>query len=47
MKNLFDPAAAAELKARLINLRPDSARQWGTMSVAQAVAHCSIGLEAG
>jgi hypothetical protein len=46
MKNLFDPAAAAEIKARLMSLRPDSARQWGTMTVAQAVAHCANGLEA-
>lgn len=45
MKNLFDPAAAAEVKGRLMNLRPDSERQWGTMSAAQAVAHCSIAME--
>lgn len=45
MKNLYEPAAAAEIKARLQTLRPDSERQWGTMKVAQAVAHCAIGLE--
>jgi hypothetical protein len=45
MKNLYEPAAAAEIKARLQNLRPDSQRQWGTMSVAQAVAHCAIAME--
>jgi hypothetical protein len=46
MKNLFEPAAAAEVKARLLNLRPDSARLWGTMNPAQAVAHCAAGMEA-
>ncbi|WP_420125975.1 hypothetical protein [Longimicrobium sp.] len=45
MKNLFDPAAAAEIKARLPNLRPESERRWGTMNAAQAVAHCVAGLE--
>jgi hypothetical protein len=45
MKNLFEPAAAAELKTRVLNLRPDSERQWGTMTVAQAVAHCAVGME--
>ena len=45
MKNLFEPAAAAELKARVLNLRPDSERLWGTMTVAQAVAHCAVGME--
>ena len=45
MKNLFDPAAAAEVKARLLALRPESERQWGTMNPAQAVAHCARGME--
>ena len=45
MKNLYEPAAAAEIKARLQTLRPDSERQWGTMSVAQAVAHCAVAME--
>jgi hypothetical protein len=45
MKNLFDPAAAAEVKARILKLRPESERRWGTMNAAQAVAHCSGGLE--
>lgn len=46
MKNLFEPATAAEVKARLLSLGPESERQWGTMSAAQAVAHCAIGMEA-
>jgi len=45
MKNLFDPATIDEVKARLEKLTPESERQWGTMAAAQAVAHCSAGLE--
>jgi Protein of unknown function (DUF1569) len=45
MKNLFDPTAAAEVKARLLKLRPESERQWGTMNPAQAVAHCCGGMQ--
>ena len=33
------------MKARLQRLRPDSVRQWGTMTAPQAVAHLSGGLE--
>ena len=44
MKNLFDPAIHREVTARLEALQPDSPRQWGTMTPAQAVAHCSLGL---
>lgn len=45
MKHLFEPATVAEVQARLLALRPDSARQWGTMDAAQAVAHCCGGME--
>lgn len=45
MKNLFEPDTAAEVKARLLHLRPDSGRQWGRMNVAQAMAHCCVGME--
>ncbi len=45
MKHLYEPATAAELQARLLNLRPDSARQWGTMNAGQAVAHCAVAME--
>ncbi|HEU4454346.1 MAG TPA: DUF1569 domain-containing protein [Longimicrobium sp.] len=45
MKNLFEPEAAAEVKARLLHLRPEGERLWGTMNAAQAVAHCCGGLE--
>ena len=45
MKNLFEPTRAEEVKERLARLRPDSARQWGKMSPAQALAHCSTAME--
>jgi len=45
MRNLFEPAAATEVKERLAQLRPESERMWGTMNAAQAVAHCSGGLQ--
>jgi len=45
MKNLFDPATANEVKARLATLQPDTRRQWGTMTGAQAMAHCAASLE--
>src|SRR5260370_706836 len=45
MKNLFEAAKVEEVKERIARLRPDSQRQWGKMNAAQAVAHCSAGLE--
>ncbi len=45
MKNLFDPAAADEIRTRLATLGPRNERQWGKMTAAQAIAHCSAGLE--
>ena len=45
MKNLYQPAAAEEIKRRLTDLRSDSPRQWGTMTPAQATAHCAVSLE--
>jgi hypothetical protein len=45
VKNLYEPDAAAEIRERLARLRPDSPRQWGTMSPAQALAHCAGGME--
>jgi hypothetical protein len=44
MKNMFDPATAQEIKARLAALQPTSQRQWGKMSPAQAMAHCVISM---
>jgi hypothetical protein len=45
MESMFETARVEELKQRLARLRPDSERQWGTMTAAQAVAHCSKGIE--
>jgi len=45
MKNLFEAARVEEVKERIARLKPDSQRQWGKMNAAQAVAHCSAGLE--
>jgi hypothetical protein len=45
MKNLYDPAVAAEVRRRVASLRPDSQRAWGEMNVAQAMAHCAMAME--
>lgn len=45
MRTMFDAACVDELQRRLAGLRPGSARQWGKMSAAQMLAHCSKGLE--
>ena len=45
MKNLFEAARANEVKERTAQLRADSERLWGKMNPAQALAHCSLGLE--
>jgi hypothetical protein len=45
VKNLFDATLVGEIKTRLDRLQPDSKPQWGKMNAAQAVAHCTAGLE--
>ena len=45
MKNLFDTATAEEVKERIGRMTPDSRREWGSMTAAQALAHCSVGME--
>jgi hypothetical protein len=45
MESLFEAARMEEIKRRLLLLRPDSERQWGKMSHAQMLAHCSTALE--
>jgi hypothetical protein len=45
METLFDEASRARILARIDALRPDAARVWGTMTVAQALAHCAITFE--
>ena len=45
MKNLFDVHTSDQVKERIAHLSPESAGLWGKMNAAQAVAHCSAGLE--
>jgi hypothetical protein len=45
MKNLFEAGRVEEVKGRIALLGPDSARQWGKMNPAQALEHCSRGIE--
>ena len=42
MDSLFDRPTADALVARIERLTPDSERQWGSMSPAQMLAHCSV-----
>ena len=46
MHNFFDAPHGDALCARVEALGPDAVRQWGKMSVAQMLAHCSIAVEA-
>ena len=45
MNNLFEAARVKEVKERMAQLRPNSERAWGQMNPAQALAHCSRGIE--
>jgi hypothetical protein len=45
MKNLFEVATVEEVKRRMAQLRTDSERQWGKMTPAQTLAHCSSAME--
>ena len=45
MKNIYEPAVLQEINQRLDTLQPDTQRRWGTMDVAQMMAHCSAALE--
>jgi Protein of unknown function (DUF1569) len=45
MKNLFEAARVEEVKERLARLQPDSGRQWGKMTPAQALAHCTAAFD--
>jgi hypothetical protein len=45
LKNLFEPGRAEDVKARVAKLTAESERRWGKMTPAQAMAHCSKGLE--
>jgi hypothetical protein len=45
MKNLYEAERVKEVKERLARLSSDSDRQWGRMTLPQALAHCSLALE--
>jgi hypothetical protein len=45
MKNLFEASRVDEVKERIARLTSQSRREWGTMSVAQTLKHCSIGMD--
>lgn len=45
MPTLFDKSCQDQFLARIERLRPDSAREWGKMDAAQALAHCALLLE--
>jgi uncharacterized protein DUF1569 len=45
MRNLFDSATSQQVVGRLQSLTAESPRQWGTMTPAQTVAHCSLGMQ--
>ena len=45
MKNLFDPTLVDEVKQRIMSLTPESERQWGSMTLAQTLAHCTSGVQ--
>src|SRR5579859_762906 len=45
MKNLFDAADVQEVNERMARLSAESQRQWGEMSPAQMLAHCSAAME--
>jgi hypothetical protein len=45
MKDLFDPALADDIMQRIMRLQPESERRWGSMAVAQTLAHCTFGIQ--
>jgi hypothetical protein len=45
VRNLFEPASVNEISERIQRLGPDSERQWGAMTAAQMLAHCSAWME--
>ncbi|MEN9441247.1 MAG: hypothetical protein RLZ33_1324 [Bacteroidota bacterium] len=45
MKNIFDKAVTEEVIDRLNALTPETTAKWGTMNVAQMLAHCNVTYE--
>ena len=44
MKHLFDATCADEIKQRILRIDPASEPRWGSMKLAQTLAHCSSGI---
>lgn len=42
MNNLFDPALGRATKQRILQLQPESERQWGSMTVGHMLARCTV-----
>ncbi|MEO1652303.1 MAG: DinB family protein [Bacteroidota bacterium] len=45
MQTIFDPSVFSTFLERIEKLEPDSPAQWGRMTVAQMMAHCSQALK--
>jgi len=45
VKNLFDKPVAAAVRDRVAGISSANTRLWGTMTAAQAMRHCALGLE--
>ena len=45
MKNVFNETDAAAIIGRINNLTPETHPIWGTMNVAQMLAHCNVTYE--
>ncbi|MDP9042261.1 MAG: DUF1569 domain-containing protein [Bacteroidota bacterium] len=45
MKSLFNESEYLEIRKRAETLQTDNTRQWGKMTIAQMMAHCSAGFE--
>lgn len=45
MKNLFESVYVREIEERIGSLTPNHQRMWGSMGVAQMMAHCSAWME--
>jgi hypothetical protein len=45
MRSLFDPLVVEDTRQRLLQLRPESGPQWGSMKIALTLAHCTSSIE--
>lgn len=45
MNNLYNESDVKTIIERLERLNPNSKRKWGTMDIAQMLAHCNVSLE--